>query len=100
MTPSYSGQRVHRATSIFGCGINSVLKVECLVNLWEEVGELMLPVMRLNLAANLGEILVIAFPDKSQLFSSVWRMRWNTASGTWMREHSDKSEMIKFCVFR
>lgn len=50
-----------------------------------------LPVIKLNFTANLGEILEITFPDKSQLLSSVFLIRWYTASGTWINEHSDKS---------
>lgn len=35
-----------------------------------------LPVIELNFMANLGVILLMTFPDKSQLFSSVWRIKW------------------------
>lgn len=51
--------------------------------------------IRLNFTVNFGGILVMTFPLRSQVFSSVCLMRWYTASGTCINWHSDKSENKK-----
>lgn len=48
--------------------------------------------MKLNLTANFGGIFVITLPLRSQVFSSVCRIRWYTASGICISWHSDRSE--------
>jgi hypothetical protein len=65
---------------------------------WETEGpfpprltELPKPVIRENLTANFGGILVMTLLDRLQPLSAVWRIRWYTASGTCISWHSDRS---------
>jgi len=53
--------------------------------------ELPKPVIRENLTANFGGILVMTLLDRLQPLSAVWRIRWYTASGTCISWHSDRS---------
>jgi len=53
--------------------------------------ELPKPVIRENLTANFGGILVMTLLDRLQPLSAVWRIKWYTASGTCISWHSDRS---------
>jgi len=50
--------------------------------------------MKENLIANFGDNLVITLLERLQHLRVVWRIRWNTASGTCISWHSDKSKKI------